>query len=54
MIIEGQYTKTIQVVEPKPRAPRPTLERNLATYSRDGLMTYPASCFRGTRIAIQA
>ncbi len=35
-------------------APPVALDPKLATYHRDGLLTYPSSCFRGNRIDIKA
>jgi hypothetical protein len=52
MIIEGQYQLIKeQLARPAPPVP---LDKGLATYSRDGLLTYPASCFSGTRLATKA
>jgi len=50
--IEGQFQLiSVKVERPAPQAP---LEGNLATYSQDGILTYPASCFRGTRLTTKA
>lgn len=35
-------------------APQVALDPKLATYHRDGLLTYPSSCFRGTKLATKA
>ena len=37
-----------------PAAPPVALDPRLATYARCGLLTYPASCFTGSRLSTKA
>jgi hypothetical protein len=43
-----------QLPKPGPATPGVALDPKLATYSRDGLLTYPASAWRGRRLVAQA